>query len=106
MLFRSSTRFGVISDIIREAGYYAGQEQAKVIMNTHVTKAIEEKLYRSNLIQEKINEMITNEQIFIDITNNKVGQINGLSVIDLGDISFGIPTRITCTVSLGKGGVI
>ncbi len=101
-----STRFGAISDIIREACYYAGQEQEKVIKDNHIKKAIEEKLYRSNLVQEKLNEMITTKQIFIDISDQKVGQINGLSVLGLGDISFGIPTRITCTVGLGKGGVI
>lgn len=101
-----STSFGKIADIIREAAYYAGGDNAVVINDSHVTKAIEEKLYRSNLIQEKINEMITTNQIYIDITDNKTGQINGLSVIDIGDISFGIPSRITCSVSLGKGGVI
>ena len=101
-----STRFGAIADILREASYYAGQDNAPSILGSQVSKAIEQKLYRSNLVQEKINEMITSRQIFIDVDNNKTGQINGLSVIDIGDISFGIPARITCSVSLGKGGVM
>jgi len=101
-----STQFGAIADILREANYYAKEENGNTLVGAHVTKAIEEKLYRSNLIQEKINEMITGKQIFIDITGSKLGQINGLSVIGLGDISFGIPARITCSVSLGRGGVI
>jgi predicted ATP-dependent protease len=101
-----STQFGVISDMIREANYYALQDDSKTISAVHIMKAIEEKLYRSNLIQEKINEMIITKQIFIDTTGSKVGQINGLSVIDIGDISFGIPARITCSVSLGRGGVM
>ncbi len=101
-----STRFGVISDIVREASYYAKEEQAASIRDTHISKAIGEKLYRSNLVQEKINEMITKQQIFIDTGSSVVGQINGLSVLTIGDISFGIPARITCSVSLGKEGII
>lgn len=101
-----STQFGVLLDIVREASYYASLDSEKAILGKHVAKAIEEKFYRSNLIQDKINEMITTKQIFIDITGTKVGQINGLSVLSLGDIMFGIPARITCTTSLGRGGVI
>lgn len=101
-----STRFGSIADILREANYYAGEESGAIISGANVRKAIEERTYRSNLIQEKLNEMITTRQIFIDTTDKKVGQINGLSVISLGDIAFGIPARITCSVNLGRGEVI
>jgi lon-related putative ATP-dependent protease len=101
-----STCFGAISDIVREAGFYADQEQSAKITTTHVVHAIEEKVYRSNLIQEKIDEMIITNEIFIDTTGEAVGQINGLSVINIGDISFGIPSRITCTTGLGKEGVV
>jgi len=101
-----STSFGKLSDLVREAAFYATGEGAREITDTHVMRAIEEKIYRSNLIQEKLNEMITTGQVFIDIEDSKVGQVNGLSVLGLGDISFGIPSRITCTVSLGKSGVI
>jgi lon-related putative ATP-dependent protease len=101
-----STRFGSIADVLREANYYASEEKGAAISGAHVARAIEERMYRSNLIQEKINEMITTRQIFIDITGSKVGQINGLSVISIGDIAFGMPTRITCSVNLGKGEVI
>lgn len=101
-----STRFGAISDIVREASYYAAEEQLKTISGGHVAKAAKEKIYRSNLLQEKINEMITKRQIFIETSDAVVGQINGLSVLDIGDISFGIPARITCSVSMGKSGVV
>jgi lon-related putative ATP-dependent protease len=101
-----STQFGKISDILRESDYYAKHERASYIGATHVLKAIEQKTYRSNLIQDKINEMMTSGQIFIDISGQKAGQINGLSVLSMGDISFGIPSRITCSISLGKGGII
>ncbi len=101
-----STKFGIISDILREADHYARQENATAIAAKHITKAVEEKSNRSNLIQEKITEMIANGQILIDIRGSEIGQINGLSVLDFGDITFGVPSRITCTVSPGKSGVI
>jgi lon-related putative ATP-dependent protease len=101
-----STQFGEIADVMREANHYALSDQSNQVQASHVLKAINEKYYRSNLIQEKLNELITNKQILIDITGKKVGQVNGLSVMNLGDIEFGVPNRITCSVSLGKDGVI
>lgn len=101
-----STRFGEISDVIREASYYAGVDSADLISAQHIRKAIEERDYRSNLIQERLREMIERGVIKIDIAGKKVGQINGLSVLGLGDISFGQPNRITVSLSLGREGVV
>ncbi len=101
-----STRFGEISDVIREASYYAGVEGADLIGAQHIRKAIEERDYRSNMIQERLQEMIERGVIKIDITGKQVGQINGLSVLGLGDISFGQPSRITVSLSLGREGVV
>lgn len=101
-----STRFSDIIDIVREANYYALQEVSKFIQGKHITKAIEEKYYRSNLLQEKINELIFKGVLIIDLEGSKMGQVNGISVIDLGDVSFGRPNRITASVSLGKEGVV
>jgi len=101
-----STRFGAISDILREANYYALENTAGSITETYIKQAIAEKFSRSNLIQEKLAEMIRTEQIFIDTDGEKVGQINALSVLELGDIAFGIPARITCSISMGKAGVV
>jgi len=77
-----------------------------LITSQHIRKAIEERYYRSNLIQERLQETIERGVIKIDITGKKVGQINGLSVITLGDISFGQPNRITVSLSLGHEGVV
>jgi predicted ATP-dependent protease len=71
-----------------------------------VKKAIEEKIYRSKLIQEKIQEMIQREVLLIDTDAEKVGQVNGLSVMGLGDFAFGNPSRVTASVGLGREGVI
>ncbi len=101
-----STRFSEISDVIREASYYAGLDGSNTISTHHIRKTIEERYYRSNLIQERLQEMILRGVIKIDITGKKVGQINGLSVLGLGDISFGQPNRITVGLSLGREGVV
>jgi lon-related putative ATP-dependent protease len=101
-----STQFGEISDVIREASYYARQDQAAFITAAHVTKAIEERLFRSSLIQERLKEMIAREVIKIDVSGEKVGQVNGLSVIQIGDIEFGQPSRITVSIGLGRAGLI
>jgi lon-related putative ATP-dependent protease len=101
-----STRFGVIADIAREAGHYAIEENSPYVTVAHVAKAIEEKVYRSSLIQEKIKEMTQRGTLMIDVQGEKVGQLNGLSVIDLGDITFGHPTRITASIGVGREGLI
>ena len=101
-----TTRFAHIADIVREASYYATQEKAKYTTGAHVQKAIDEKIHRSNLIQEKIQEFITRDIYLIDTKDSRPGQINGLSVISLGDIEFGRPSRVTASVSVGRDGII
>jgi lon-related putative ATP-dependent protease len=101
-----STQFGLVADVVREAHFYATQENTKYITASHVEKAIEAKLYRSNLIQDKIREYIQRNVIFISTDGATVGQINGLSVLSVGDFSFGAPSRITIAVGLGKEGLI
>ena len=76
---------------------WAGEEGASLIEAPHLEKAIEQKVYRSNLIQQRINEMINKGTIMIDIDGEDVGQVNGLAVIDLGDFAFGRPSRITAS---------
>jgi lon-related putative ATP-dependent protease len=101
-----STRFRDIADILREANYYARQEQSELVGASHITKAIDERIYRSNLIQERIAEMIERDIIKIESRGELVGQVNGLSVVELGDLAFGRPSRITASVSLGREGLI
>ena len=101
-----STQFGLVADVVREAHFYASQENAKYITAFHVEKAIEAKVYRSNLIQDKIREYIQRNVIFISTDGVAIGQINGLSVLSVGDFSFGAPSRITIAVGLGKEGLI
>jgi lon-related putative ATP-dependent protease len=101
-----STRFTVIADLIREASYWAHNAKSKVVMQEHVEKAIEEWIKRVSLIEDKIQEMIEDGTIMIDSQGEIVGQINGLSVYDMGEYMFGKPTRITARTSMGRAGVI
>ena len=101
-----STQFSEVADIIREACYYADEERAELTSKKHVEKALDEKIYRSNLIQKKIEEMIARGTILIDTEGEKVGQVNGLSVLGLGDYSFGRPSKVTASIGVGKEGII
>ncbi len=101
-----STKFGEIADIIREANFYALKENSEYVTANHIKNAIDEKVYRSNLIQEKIREMIKRNILLIDIDGEAVGQVNGLSVMSLGDFAFGAPSRVTASIGLGREGII
>ncbi len=101
-----STRFYLIADLLKEANYWAMKDGSDVIKEKHVDRAIEKKVYRLNLIEEKIQEMIDEGTILIDSDGMVVGQVNGLSVYNLGDYMFGKPSRITVKTSMGKAGII
>ncbi len=101
-----STQFANVSDIIREANYYAKSNGSDYITEDHVRQAIEAKVYRSNLIEEKLGEMIERGSILVDTEGAKVGQLNGLAVMGIGDHMFGKPSRITASIGLGKSGII
>ena len=101
-----TARFGEISDIIREASFYATQANSTYVTAAHLQKAIEEKFYRSNLFQERVNETIERGIVMIDVAGEEVGQVNGLSVSGWGDIAFGRPSRITTSIGLGREGLM
>ena len=92
--------------MVREASYYASLGNEQLVTAEHVRKAIEERFYRSSLIQERIQEMIARDMIKIDVTGERVGQVNGLSVLGTGDVAFGQPSRITVSVGLGREGLV
>lgn len=101
-----STHMQSVADLLREADYWAGEMNDDVVEGEHVLKAIESQIRRSNRIEERMRETILRDTIFIDTTGEKVGQINGLSVLMLGNYAFGRPSRITARVRMGKGEVI
>ncbi len=101
-----STRFYIIADLLREANYWASKDGSDVVTEKHVDQAIAKKVYRVNMIEEKIQEMIEEGTILIDSDGAVVGQVNGLAVYNLGDHMFGKPSRITVKTSMGKAGII
>lgn len=101
-----STRFNKITELLVEADVWAELDRSPYIMETHVEKAYNEKIYRNNKIETKIDEMYKTGKIIIDLQGRKVGLINGLSVIDAGDHIFGKPSVITVTTFAGNKGII
>ena len=101
-----STSFPAITDLAREAAWWADQENQDVVQEKHVDKAIEAKVYRSNMIEEHIQEMIDRGTLMIDVDGEVVGQVNGLAVYNLGDYMFGKPSRITASTAMGRSGII
>jgi lon-related putative ATP-dependent protease len=103
---KMSTQFAVVSDIIREANFYAVEEGAGLIIRKHINMALEEKIYRSNLVEKRIDEMIERNVILIETEGEKVGQVNGLAVLSMGDYGFGKPSKITASIGVGRKGII
>jgi lon-related putative ATP-dependent protease len=101
-----STHFNNLVDLLREANYWAKKGNQNTIRKKHVSQAIRERIERLNLIEEKIQEMIEQGTLMIDTEGAVIGQVNGLSVYDLGEYSFGKPTRITARTSMGRAGII
>jgi len=101
-----TTRFHIIADVIREASYWATKEKKKQVSREQVEKAIEERSRRVSLVEDKIQELIEEGTLMIDTKGKFVGQVNGLSVYDMGEFAFGKPTRITAKTAVGRAGVI
>ena len=101
-----SLRFSDLSDLIREASFWAVSDGGSTVEAMHVDKALDEKVYRANLLEDRIQELLTDGTIMVDVGGSVTGQVNGLSVYDLGDFSFGKPSRITARAYLGKAGVV
>jgi predicted ATP-dependent protease len=101
-----TARFVDIADLAREAHYAAAAANETVVRAAHVRAALASKMERHNLIETRIREMIEEGTLLVDVCGSCVGQVNGLSVLEIGGYSFGKPVRITATAALGKGGVI
>lgn len=101
-----STHFAQVADILREADYYAVQDDLPQITYEHVQKAIAERVYRSDMLQQELRKDVDDGTLLIDTTGTATGQVNGLSVLEMGDYAFGFPTRITATIGMGKEGVV
>jgi predicted ATP-dependent protease len=101
-----TARFVDIADLAREAHYAAAAAGESVVRAAHVRTALSSKMERHNLVETRIREMIEEGTLLVDLEGSRVGQVNGLSVLEIGGYSFGKPVRITATAALGKTGVI
>lgn len=95
-----------IEDLLREANYFAREENRQVVMSEDIQQAIDAQIYRADRIRNRMQEMILRDTVLIETEGKKVGQINGLAVISLSNFTFGRPHRITARVRMGKGEVI
>src|SRR6476646_5490976 len=101
-----TARFVDIADLAREAHYAAAAAGENVVRAAHVRDALASKMEQHNLIETRIREMIEEGTLLVDVTGERVGQVNGLSVLEIGGYSFGKPGGITASAALGKAGII
>ncbi|HUP33247.1 MAG TPA: ATP-binding protein [Gaiellaceae bacterium] len=100
-----STRLLDIADVVTEAGFWAGEAGREVAIGEDVDRAVASREFRSSLLEERLRALVEQGTIRIDTLGTRVGQVNGISLLDLGDYAFGRPSRVTATVSLGRAGV-
>jgi lon-related putative ATP-dependent protease len=100
------TRRRALADLLREADYLARQASRSLVTAPDVQRAIDAQIHRADRIRERLQEETLKGTILIDTQGERIGQVNGISVIDLGQFAFGHPSRITARVRLGKGEVI
>jgi ATP-dependent Lon protease len=98
--------YAEVADLVREAAFWARREDRQLVSARHVEQSLQSRVFRSNRIEEQIREMIANGTLLVDTKGKKVGQVNGLSVIDIGGYAFGRPSRVTASVSMGQAGIV
>jgi len=101
-----SVHFGNISQTLIEADHWATVDGSNLVKSEHIEKALQKKILRSNMVEDKIQEMITKGTFMIDTNGSVIGQINGLAVYNMGDYAFGKPSRITCETFMGNEGIV
>jgi len=103
---RMSTQFNKITEVIVEASAWAGTEGEVTVGSRHVRKALKEKAFRVNLVEERLHRAFSEKTIRIQTHGERIGQINGLTVVDMRDHVFGHPVRITANVYMGSEGIV
>jgi ATP-dependent Lon protease len=101
-----STRFSDVADVVREASYWARRAGLTVTGAEHVDQAVQQRIERVNLVEEKMQEAFETGQMLLELRGMQIGQVNALTVYDFGDHVFGRPARITSQVSMGRSGII
>jgi lon-related putative ATP-dependent protease len=100
-----ATRFVDVVEVVQEAGHWARQNGHQVVTSADVDRALEERRYRANYLEERLQERILQGTIRIQTEGNAVGQVNALTVLQVADYEFGIPSRVSAQTYMGRGGV-
>jgi lon-related putative ATP-dependent protease len=100
-----TVEIGRISDLVREADYWAGRAGRSVTTSVDVSRAVEAHIQRSDRLRDRSQETFDRGVVLVDVAGSRIGQINGLAVLQLGDFAFGRPNRITARVRMGSGRV-
>lgn len=101
-----TAEFSRLVEVATEASFWAQKDNSSIVTNVYIQRAIDEKIYRSDLIAEKIKEYVKDGTLLISVEGEVVGQVNALSIIQLGDYTFGRPIRLTASVGVGTAGII
>jgi lon-related putative ATP-dependent protease len=101
-----SAQLSVAIDMLREANFRAVMKNGDMILPEDISEAFEQKCYRSNTYEKKIHELIQENTILIDTAGTQIGQVNGVSILDMGDYIFGKPIRITAKTFIGSGTIV
>lgn len=101
-----STEFTHVGDVVREADYWARKAHAARVTDEHVRTALNRRVYRSDLIAEKIRDLITDGTLLIQVQGTAPGQVNGLAVYNLGDYAFARPSRVSASIGVGAAGIV
>lgn len=101
-----TSRIGDMADLVREANYWAGKEKSRLIERSHIQKALQAHAEREGFLQTQMIEDILENRVSIETEGSVIGQANAMTVIELGSYEFGVPLRVTCRVTCGKGELI
>ena len=101
-----TTHMRTVADLLQEADHWAAEEGATVVSQHHVQQAVDKQEYRVDRVRERVQEEIQRGTLLVATDGEQVAQVNGLSVLDLGNFAFGRPSRITATARLGRGEVV
>jgi len=100
------SQWGDVADTMREAAFWCRKSGGSEVEEAHVQRALDQRIFRLNRIEEKLRELIRDGVILVDVDGSKVGQVNGLAVANIGGYEFGRPSRVTAAVAMGSQGII
>jgi ATP-dependent Lon protease len=95
-----------LDDLVREAGFFAADADAPLVGAAHVLQALEDRHFRWNRMEQKLRELIHDGTILLDLEGTRVGQVNGLAVMAMGEYAFGRPSRVTASLGMGSAGIV